>query len=296
MGRRCEPRTAISFPILVRGFDSHGTPFAIATETCDVSHAGASIKGLENLVQPGNKIEIEYKDQKAWCRVQWIGKNGSSKAGRVGVRCLERKYMWDVPAATWDKDPYNEVPATSSNALGWDGKERRLFGRRPCRIEAQVSIPGSLVRLDGKVTDVSLGGCYVEMLAPLPIDTSVELVLTTGDIVLRASGKVRSSQAGLGMGIAFTIFGPGEFEKLRRLAPPSTAPGVSKPTEKPSSPSKVPPSESNFAPALPSALHRLPTTAQVLEAVIRILLRKNLFSREDLAMELETLQRLKNSE
>lgn len=296
MGRRCEPRTAISFPILVRGFDSRGTPFAIATETLDISHAGASIKGLENLVQPGNKIEIEYKDQKAWYRVQWIGRNGSSKAGRTGVRCLERKYMWDVPVATWDNDPYDEPSAAPSSAPSWDGKERRLFRRRPCRIEAQVSIPGSLVRLDGKVTDLSLGGCYVEMLAPLPIDTSVELVLTTGDIVLHASGKVRSSQAGLGMGVAFTIFGPGEFEKLRRLAPPSTTPSVSKTIEKPSpQPPNAPPSESNYTPASPTTQKRVPTTAEALEAVIRILLRKNLFSREDLAKELETIQRLKNS-
>ena len=296
MGRRSEPRTVISFPILVRGFDSHGAPFAVSTETFDVSHAGASVRGLQALVQPGTKIEIEYKDQKAWYRVQWIGKNGSNKAGCVGVRCLERKYMWDVPATSWDRDTYGE------SVVGWDGRERRLFGRRSCRIEAQVSVPGSQVRLDGRVTDISLGGCYVEMLAPLPVDTVVELVLTTGDIVLRVSGKVRTSQTGLGMGVAFSIFGVGEFEKLRRIAPAASIPESSKPSGKPLPPpppsTTRPPasayasdSQSNTAPSLPTAAKRVPTTAEALEAVIRALLRKNLLSRDDLAKELDTIKK-----
>lgn len=303
MGRRSEPRTYIAFPILVRGFDPQGNPFAVSTETCDISHAGASVKGLENLVQPGTKIEIEFKDQKAWYRVQWVGKNGSPKAGRVGVRCLERKYMWDVPAATWERDTFGESSSDAAASTPWDGKERRLFGRRHCRIEGQVSIPGSLVRLNGKITDISLGGCYVEMLAPLPIDTSVDLVLATGDIVLRASGKVKTSQAGLGMGVAFTIFGPGEFEKLRRIAPSTKVPIIPLPTDAPAEPPNVGPLHrdsggraaspiSNSAPNSRSS-ERAPTTAEALEAVIRALLRKNLISREDLAKELDIVKSAK---
>ncbi len=213
MGRRSEPRTAISFPVVVRGFDSRGSPFAISTETCDVSSTGASIKGLEGLVEPGHKIEIEHNDQKSWYRVQWVGKNDSERAGRVGVRCLERKYIWDVPPRTWDRDTFGEPSGTEAAKVSWNGEERRLFGRRSCRIEAQVSIPGSSVSLPGKVTDISLGGCYVEMLAPLPVDTMVELELTAGDTAMRASGKVRASQMGLGMGVAFASMSPGAFRK-----------------------------------------------------------------------------------
>jgi len=298
MGRRCEPRTLISFPVIVRGFDSHGNPFSISTETYDISHSGASIKGLDDLVHPGSKIEIEFKDDKAWYRVQWVGQNGSAKEGRVGVRCLERKYMWDVPASSWERDTYGET-STPETIAPWDGKERRLFGRRTCRIEAQVSMPGSQVRLDGKVTDISLGGCYVEMLAPLPVDTMVELTLTTGDIVLRASGRVRSSHTGLGMGVAFTIFGPGEFEKLRRLvptSPPATAPSpnAARPAQsQPQSPVIYATESQAALPALPRSPKKTPTTAEALEAVIRILLRKNLLSRDDLARELDAIKNSK---
>jgi hypothetical protein len=218
MGRRSEPRTAISFPVLVRGFDSRGSPFAVSTETCDVSSTGASVRGLEGLVEPGTKIEIECKDQKSWYRVQWVGKNRSGKAGRTGVHCLERKYIWDLPPRTWDADTYGEPSGTRVATVPWSGEERRLFARRSCRIEAQVSVPGSSVGLPGKVTDISLGGCYVEMLAPLPVHTMVELVLTAGDTTLRFFGKVRSSQTGLGMGVTFASMSPGDFEKLRKFS------------------------------------------------------------------------------
>jgi hypothetical protein len=303
MGRRSEPRTAISFPIVVRGFDSRGSPFAISTETCDVSSTGASIKGLEGLVEPGHKIEIEHNDQKSWYRVQWVGKNGSERAGRVGVRCLERKYIWDVPPRTWDRDTFGEPSGAEEAKASWNGEERRLFGRRSCRIEAQVSIPGSSVGLPGKVTDISLGGCYVEMLAPLPVDTMVELALTAGDTTMRASGRVRSSQTGLGMGVAFASMSPAHFEKLRKFslaasgAPEIATAGQSAAQLQPKAHAGLPRAQAgrgNHGSSPPASPRHPPTTAEALEAVIRVLLRKGLLARDELAEELDKLKTAKN--
>lgn len=303
MGRRSEPRTAISFPVVVRGFDLRGSPFAVSTKTCDVSSTGASFKGLEGLVEPGNKIEIELNDQKAWYRVQWVGKNGSGKAGRVGVRCLERKYIWDVPPRTWDRDSFGESSGAEVAKVSWNGEERRLFGRRSCRIEAQVSIPGSSVGLPGKVTDISLGGCYVEMLAPLPVETMVELVLTAGDTSMRASGRVRSSQTGLGMGVAFASMSPAHFEKLRKFSlaasgtPEIATAGQSAAQLQAKAQVGAPRAQappSNHGSSSPASPRHAPTTAEALEAVIRVLLRKGLLARDELAEELDKLKTAKN--
>jgi hypothetical protein len=303
MGRRSEPRTAISFPIVVRGFDSRGSPFATSTETCDVSSTGASIKGLEGLVEPGHKIEIEHNDQKSWYRVQWVGKNGSERAGRVGVRCLERKYIWDVPPRTWDRDTFGEPSGAEEAKASWNGEERRLFGRRSCRIEAQVSIPGSSVGLPGKVTDISLGGCYVEMLAPLPVDTMVELALTAGDTTMRASGRVRASQRGLGMGVAFASMSPAHFEKLRKFslaasgAPEIATAGQSAAQLQPKAHAGLPRAQAgrgNHGSSPPASPRHPPTPAEALEAVIRVLLRKGLLARDELTEELDKLKTAKN--
>jgi hypothetical protein len=64
-----------------------------SAQTHDISNSGASLNGLSGLVEPGKKVEIDFRDQTASYRVQWIGKNGSPKAGRTGVRCREKKYI-----------------------------------------------------------------------------------------------------------------------------------------------------------------------------------------------------------
>jgi hypothetical protein len=303
MGRRSEPRTAISFPVFVRGFDSRGSPFAVSTETFDVSSTGASVKGLEGLVEPGSKIEIEFKDQKSWYRVQWVGKNGSGKAGRIGVHCLERKYIWDVAPRRWDADTYGGSGVKAAT-VPWSGEERRLFGRRSCRIGAQASIPGSSVSLPGKVTDISLGGCYVETLAPLPVDTMIELALTAGDTTLCASGKVRSSQTGLGMGVAFASMSPGDFETLRKFSlAASGSPEITMPvgqtaqqlqTKAQVGSPLTQAARSNHGSSLTAPPKHLPTTAEALEAVIRVLLRKGLLARDELTEELDRVKATKN--
>jgi hypothetical protein len=83
----------------------------------------------------------------------------------------------------------------------------------------------SAMNLPVKVTDISLGGCYVEMLAPLPMNSSVEITLDSSQGAIHARGKVIAAQTGMGMGVAFTAIAPEDFEKPRVIAPPTAQPG-----------------------------------------------------------------------
>jgi hypothetical protein len=308
MGRRSEQRIAISFPVIVTGFDSRGSPFTITAETQDISHAGACLKGLEHIAEPGKKLEIECQDQRAWFRVQWVGLAGSAKAGRVGVRCLEPgKYIWGVQPKEWQPDTYEpRAPSAEESQAcgygggaptGWTGGERRQFARRVCRIEAQVTIVGDSVRLPARVTDISLGGCYVEMLAPLPVDAMIELTLNPGGTTMHATGKVRSSQTGFGMGISFTGLSPEDFEKLRKFASP--APGIPEAAALPSPPAPGRKSRGNARPPVtrsqrePSPSHHQAATAEVFEAIVRVLFRKGIVTQAELSEELERLKEMK---
>lgn len=310
MGRRSEQRIAISFPVIVTGFDSRGSPFTITAETYDISSMGACLKGLNHIADAGKKIEIECQDQRAWFRVQWVGKAGTNREGQIGVRCLEPgKYIWGVQPKEWEPDTFDpSAPAptpqesqTSGYAGGmspkWTGGERRQFSRRVCRIEAQVAIVGDSVRLPARVTDISLGGCYVEMLAPLPVDTAIELMLNPGVTTMHATGKVRSSQTGFGMGVSFTGLSPEDFEKLRKFAPP--APGVPEAVTLPSSLPHAARSRGHAPPPVSHSPHppdhslQQATTAEVFEAVVRILFRKGIISQAELAQELEHLKAMK---
>ncbi|MGB9243091.1 MAG: PilZ domain-containing protein [Candidatus Acidiferrales bacterium] len=299
MGRRSEQRIALRVPILVHGKDSRGSPFTITAQTHDITATGASLNGLKGITDVGSKIEIEYQGRKAMYRVQWIGQIGTPRSGHVGVKCLETgNYIWGVPLAEWMPDTYDPdnaepqkqavVPTIESLIAPPPNIERRRFPRVACRIEATVLDELSAMNLRVKVTDISFGGCYAEMLAPLPVKSSVELTLDTSQGAIRARGTVVAAQSGMGMGIAFTAISPEDFEKLREIAPMA---GHHREPEhsNPRLAAAVATLPSNGTRASKRSSQVAPSTQEVLESILRILLRKGIVSEDEMAEELEKL-------
>jgi hypothetical protein len=58
-------------------------------------------------------------------------------------------------------------------------------------------------KMTAHTSDFSRGGCYIDMLWPLPQDTVVKLRLTKWRHTLEARAKVIHSSAGMGMGLMF---------------------------------------------------------------------------------------------
>jgi hypothetical protein len=321
MGRRCEPRVAITLPVVVRGSDARGIPFVANTETRNISSAGACLNNLNGIVAPGDKVEIQCHDQKATFRIQWVGEKGGPRVGQAGVRCVEPdKYIWGIAAREWEADAYEfsePAPAATLPApaparpprpappvsaytasASYADQERRQFVRHACRIAAQVTLQDGSLKLSGTVTDISLGGCYIEMFSPLPVDTFVEMYLHPGDATLHVSARVRSSQKGAGMGVAFTGMSPDVFEKLRAFAPPAAQSAESQPAKPErerqpapvvvASPPRDPRTES--APVAEFDLSDLTITPEVFSALLRVLVRRGLVTRAELLEELEKMK------
>jgi CheY-like chemotaxis protein len=55
-----------------------------------------------------------------------------------------------------------------------------------------------------KLTDLSLGGCYLEISSPFPVRTRIVLAMKVGDVELRVEGVVRVMHPEVGMGVEFT--------------------------------------------------------------------------------------------
>ncbi len=55
-----------------------------------------------------------------------------------------------------------------------------------------------------KLTDLSSGGCYLEMVAPLPTNTRIVLTMRMAKLESRAEGVVRVMHPEIGMGVEFT--------------------------------------------------------------------------------------------
>jgi DNA-binding response OmpR family regulator len=65
-----------------------------------------------------------------------------------------------------------------------------------------------------KLTDLSLGGCYLETASPFPVRARVELVMSVGQLQVQASGLVRVMHPDVGMGVVFIQKTPEQRKKV----------------------------------------------------------------------------------
>jgi CheY-like chemotaxis protein len=80
---------------------------------------------------------------------------------------------------------------------------RRGQARYDCHLGAEVYRTGNPVPNHCSLTDLSAGGCYLEMPIPLAKGLSIEITVRTYEMKLRLRGVVQASHPGYGMGIAF---------------------------------------------------------------------------------------------
>src|SRR5579872_4637716 len=147
---------------------------------------------------PGVTVEVEEPLQLATVSVaeQTHGlENTKYTAHEVGVQ--ERS---ETPA---------EIQADSDN--------RRTQARYACRLGAEVYRTGTSVPNHCCLTDLSSGGCYLEVPLPFPMGAEVEIVVRTHELKLRLRGKVLAAHPGYGMGIAFELKTKEEQMNVRKL-------------------------------------------------------------------------------
>lgn len=94
---------------------------------------------------------------------------------------------------------------------------RREQARYNCRISAEVYRTGTSVPNYCRLTDLSAGGCYLEMSLPFPTGSSVEIVVRTYELKLQLRGVVQASHRGHGMGIAFELNTKEEQANVKKL-------------------------------------------------------------------------------
>jgi len=81
--------------------------------------------------------------------------------------------------------------------------ERRKKGRFPFVANAEISESGSVTRLSARVSEISVNGCYLDMLNPLPMGTKVSVKIFTEAETFEATANVVYSHPNLGVGLAF---------------------------------------------------------------------------------------------
>jgi hypothetical protein len=84
-----------------------------------------------------------------------------------------------------------------------DFRERRLTPRYPFIAVAEITDAASGAQLNSQVSELSLNGCYVDMLNTLPVNSKVTLKIFADSECFEATASVIYAHQGLGMGLAF---------------------------------------------------------------------------------------------
>jgi len=93
--------------------------------------------------------------------------------------------------------------------------ERRRYPRLKLRIPVEIVAETHQAPIRTETTDISLSGCYVELLFTLPVGTKLEMSLRVNDDTLLILGSVVTNDAQVGNGIKFIKMLPEDQEQLR---------------------------------------------------------------------------------
>lgn len=94
--------------------------------------------------------------------------------------------------------------------------ELRRSPRVPFIASAEVIDVETLVRLRARTGDLSRHGCYIDMVNPLPLGTTVQVEIAHGERTFSATAGVVYSQTPLGMGVEFRSLETSEQDKLEQ--------------------------------------------------------------------------------
>jgi hypothetical protein len=208
MVNRREPRKDIRVPVRIFGTDAQGKPFNENVFTVNVSRSGAMVIEIKSQLKVGEIIGIVYGQTKSRYQVRWVSPPDGPSANLAGLESVKTEdVIWDFPLPEPGSD--DTVRARAIN-------ERRQNPRRRCSLSVELHPATQENRIWGRVADISLGGCFVEMSSPLKEGTKLRLALWIQEKKVWALGKVAGVRLGSGVGVEFLEMKDEDREQHKR--------------------------------------------------------------------------------
>ena len=276
-----ELRIPMQLEVRLWGMDSAGKPFSQTARTVDISARGARLAGVTGAKQQGDIIGVQHGDQKARFQVMWVGTEGTPAQGQIGIACLDAgRCIWaealeSTPGQFGQGPDIQGSGATAAGpaqaAGGTAQVERRRYPRYPCEGGVQLRKDGTAAALWARLADIGLGGCYAELMSPLPLQTTVDFTIQAGDLQIVGRGVVRTTHPSVGNGIAFTQMQADDWRRLNQLIARLTGSAPRKPPQ----------------PAVPADG---PDITQPLQVLLELLEKKGVLSRDEFLTELRRIK------
>ena len=102
-------------------------------------------------------------------------------------------------------------------------RERRRSPRRIFIASAELYEEQSDVRVASRVSELSLHGCYLDMMNPFPPGTFIRLKIFSGDMTFECKARVIYSPSNQGAGVGFLDLEPKYEYMIKRWMEEATA-------------------------------------------------------------------------
>ena len=102
------------------------------------------------------------------------------------------------------------------NATGVASVERRKHPRYAFTAAADVVEIRSGTRVQGRISDLARGGCYVDAMSPFAVGAEVNIGIAVESNAFFADARVVFAAPGMGMGLMFTSIDPEHLPVLQK--------------------------------------------------------------------------------
>ena len=168
--RRRNARIPVQIPVVVRSLGIGGN---MKVNTVDLSEGGMAVS-LPDGRRPGNRLQISF-----------------TLPGTNRPLEIPAEFAWEASSQQAGLRFMQPSPEVTHELREW------LKQNSP---EAEQDDPPIRCQL----TDLSLGGCYLEISSPFPVGTRVTLSMRAAGIEVHVQGMVRVMHPERGMGVEFT--------------------------------------------------------------------------------------------
>ena len=94
--------------------------------------------------------------------------------------------------------------------------ERRTYPRHAFTATVEAYDPATKLRVKGRTSDLSRGGCYVDTISPFGLGTCAKVRITKDSKTFDTEARVVYMQASMGMGMMFSDLLPPQVEVIDR--------------------------------------------------------------------------------
>ena len=213
--RRQIRRAGISIQVRIRTADANDKNFEEVRMTQSASRKAIYFLTTQDRYYKGMRVWVasSYEPAAGAANLEQIGEVARihKRADGYGIAIALLAFVPPAGAKTHKPGlPLSAGPQGPTGAIA-ASHERRAGKRSPFIAPVEIEEMRTGSRIKARTSDLSMQGCYVDTLNPLPVGSGVRMQIQRSGKILDALATVSSRHAGSGMGLVF-----GEFREAQR--------------------------------------------------------------------------------